>query len=383
MDKSVGFGEGLLDKGRRPKALIVDDNEINLKVLEIKLQKENFETIVTTNPKEALTIIVNNSFDLILLDLVMPEVSGLEILDFVRSKYSAIEVPVIMTTAQMESSNIVKALDKGANDYITKPIDFKVAWARIRTHLTIKKLNEDLEKRRLEVIEHARMGILVDMASSVAHEINNPLTIILGWVQLLVNAVKNSEPKEKILSGLDNIFQSVLRVEGVVRGLRAFAKEGSDEEVRELSIRHILETTLSICQTTLNDMGVSFKLQDLEPKVRVSGREGMFIQVFFNLIKNSIEAIKGLDDKWIDIGYEVKENKLVITFTDSGLGIPSNIQDKIMLPFFTTHEIETGESSMGLGLSICKGIIEEHRGSFEYNPDSKNTQFIIRLNIDS
>ena len=65
---------------------------------------------------------------------------------------------------------------------------------------------------------------------------------------------------------------------------------------------------------------------------------------------------------------KVKENKLVITFTDSGPGIPSNIQDKIMLPFFTTHEMDEGESSIGLGLSICKGIVEEHGGSFEYNP---------------
>ena len=173
---SLGYQEFL---GQR--ALLVDDNEINLKVLEVRLQKKGFKTTITTNPKEALELLESRTFDLVLLDLVMPEITGLEILDFVRKKHSAIELPVIMTTAQLESSNIVSAFDKGANDYITKPIDFKVTWARIRTHLTIKKLNEDLEKKRQESVEHARMGTLVDMAGSVAHEINNPLTIILGW----------------------------------------------------------------------------------------------------------------------------------------------------------------------------------------------------------
>lgn len=365
------------------RALLVDDNEINLKVLEVRLQKKGFKTTITTNPKEALEFLGSRTFDLVLLDLVMPEVTGLDILDFVRKKHSAIELPVIMTTAQLESSNIVSAFDKGANDYITKPIDFKVTWARIRTHLTIKKLNEDLEKKRQESIEHARMGTLVDMAGSVAHEINNPLTIILGWVQLLNNSVEKGSPKEKILVGLDNIFQSVLRVESVVRGLSAFAKEGGSEEVKDLSIQEVLQTTLSICQTTLNDMGISFVSEDFKSDVVIKGREGMFIQVFFNLIKNSMEAIKNLEERWIKINFEINNKELRIFFTDSGDGIPKEIQSKIMIPFFTTHEMEKGEAAIGLGLSVCKGIIEEHGGAFSLNPEAKNTQFIISLEISS
>ena len=365
------------------RALLVDDNEINLKVLEVRLQKKGFKTTITTNPKEALEFLGSRTFDLVLLDLVMPEVTGLDILDFVRKKHSAIELPVIMTTAQLESSNIVSAFDKGANDYITKPIDFKVTWARIRTHLTIKKLNEDLEKKRQESIEHARMGTLVDMAGSVAHEINNPLTIILGWVQLLNNSVQKGSPKEKILVGLDNIFQSVLRVESVVRGLSAFAKEGGSEEVKDLSIQEVLQTTLSICQTTLNDMGISFVSEDFKSDVVIKGREGMFIQVFFNLIKNSMEAIKNLEERWIKINFEINNKELRIFFTDSGDGIPKEIQSKIMIPFFTTHEMEKGEAAIGLGLSVCKGIIEEHGGAFSLNPEAKNTQFIISLEISS
>ena len=365
------------------RALLVDDNEINLKVLEVRLQKKGFKTTITTNPKEALEFLDSRTFDLVLLDLVMPEVTGLDILDFVRKKHSAIELPVIMTTAQLESSNIVSAFDKGANDYITKPIDFKATWARIRTHLTIKKLNEDLEKKRQESIEHARMGTLVDMAGSVAHEINNPLTIILGWVQLLNNSVQKGSPKEKILVGLDNIFQSVLRVESVVRGLSAFAKEGGSEEVKDLSIQEVLQTTLSICQTTLNDMGISFVSEDFKSDVVIKGREGMFIQVFFNLIKNSMEAIKNLEERWIKINFEINNKELRIFFTDSGDGIPAEIQSKIMIPFFTTHEMEKGEAAIGLGLSVCKGIIEEHGGAFSLNPEAKNTQFIISLEISS
>ena len=94
------------------RALLVDDNEINLKVLEVRLKKKGFKTTITTSPKEALDLLESRTFDLVLLDLVMPEITGLEILDFVRKKHSAIELPVIMTTAQLESSNIKYILHK-------------------------------------------------------------------------------------------------------------------------------------------------------------------------------------------------------------------------------------------------------------------------------
>ena len=105
----------------------------------------------------------------------------------------------------------------------------------------------------------------------------------------------------------------------------------------------------------------------------------MFIQVFFNLIKNSMEAIKNLEERWIKINFETNDNQLTIYFTDSGGGIPKEIQSKIMIPFFTTHEMETGESAIGLGLSVCKGIVEEHGGTFRLNPEAEKIHNLLFL----
>jgi len=101
------------------------------------------------------------------------------------------------------------------------------------------------------------------------------------------------------------------------------------------------------------------------------------------LIKNSMEAVKALEERWIRINFKASDEALKIYFTDSGNGIPREIQSKIMIPFFTTHEMEKGETAIGLGLSVCKGIIEEHGGTFALNSEVKNTQFVISLKMKS
>jgi len=357
--------------------LIVDDNIMNVKVIDVRLKKKGVKTTCISDPKQAMDLIYNNKFDLILLDVIMPEVSGLDLLIEIRKTNTHTTLPVIMTTAKADSSDLMEAMKIGANDYLTKPIDFTIAWARIETHIRMKRYHEDLEQQRQKTIESARMGTLISMAGSVAHEINNPLTIILGRVQLLMSAVTKDGKKEKILKGLDNIFKSVLRVESVVKGLRAFAQEDTVEEAKNIAVKDVLQTTLNICQSTIQDAGIELRTDNIDEAAMFFGREGTIIQVFFNLLKNSQTAISNLENKWIEVSSKIEGDKVKIYVTDSGEGIRKDIQEKIMLPFFTEKEI--GTTSMGLGLSISKGIIEEHGGTLELNGDFANTQFVISM----
>src|SRR5580692_3524739 len=144
-----------------PRILIVDDISDNRTILQRRFQRQGFEVVEADSGLKALELIDSQEFDLVLLDVMMPGIDGVETLKRIRSQKSASALPVIMVTAKSESDNIVDALEQGANDYVTKPVDFAVALARVNTQLSrrraeqqvaaaneeLRKANEDLERR--------------------------------------------------------------------------------------------------------------------------------------------------------------------------------------------------------------------------------------------
>src|SRR5438046_6834796 len=128
------------------RLLIVDDNEMNRDMLARRLARKGYEIALAENARQLLQRVEQEGVDLVLLDIEMPEISGLEALKTLRETYSQIELPVIMVTAKNQSEDIVKALDLGANDYVTKPIDLPVALARIGTQLSHKRAQEALRE---------------------------------------------------------------------------------------------------------------------------------------------------------------------------------------------------------------------------------------------
>lgn len=131
---------------RTSRLLIVDDNELNRDMLARRLERKGYEVVLADGAPELMKRLKEGSVDIVLLDIEMPEVSGLEALKTLRETYSQIELPVIMVTAKNQSEDIVKALDLGANDYVTKPIDFAVTLARIGTQLSHKRAQEALRE---------------------------------------------------------------------------------------------------------------------------------------------------------------------------------------------------------------------------------------------
>src|SRR2546427_4300658 len=131
---------------RPSRLLIVDDNEMNRDMFARRLERKGYVVGLAENAKELLTRVKQDAVDLVLLDIEMPEISGLDALQELRQRYSAAELPIIMVTGKAQSDDIVKALDLGANDYLTKPIDFPVAVARIGTQLSHKRAQEALKE---------------------------------------------------------------------------------------------------------------------------------------------------------------------------------------------------------------------------------------------
>jgi len=144
------------------RLLVVDDNEMNRDILARRLKKQGYDVLTASGGEEALELVRGNKFDLVLLDIEMPGVSGIGVLVKIRQRYTQIQLPIIMVTGRTEGDDIVQALDFGANDYITKPIDFAIAFARVRTQLSLKRgdeLRRESEERYSLALAGSQDGI--------------------------------------------------------------------------------------------------------------------------------------------------------------------------------------------------------------------------------
>ncbi|MDP7320652.1 MAG: response regulator [Bacteriovoracaceae bacterium] len=192
------------------KLLLIDDDEMNGMLLKKRLNKRGFECEYVQSADECFEVLNQQQFDLVLLDIIMPRVSGIDVLVQIRKQKNNFELPVIMVTAKDEASDVVEALKKGANDYITKPVNMEIAEARIKTQLKIKTLiHESLHLNKINTIN--------TMVTTLNHEINNPLAIAIGNLSLGKANIDETRI-EKALNALNRITQIVKKIEKITSG---------------------------------------------------------------------------------------------------------------------------------------------------------------------
>lgn len=240
----------------------------------------------------------------------------------------------------------------------------------------VAERSRELDARRMTMVNSARLVSLGEMSAGIAHEINNPLLVIEGIVGLLSKTIKTYPDSEKLIKNLDKISSMVTRISKIINGLRAFSRDGSHEEIVDFNINNFFSNISDLCQAYLLHKNIELKFKIEDPNLFITGREVPLSQVIINIINNSTDAVEKLTDKWILVESYEALDEIVIAITDSGKGIPEDVQKKMMQPFFTTKEIGKGT---GLGLSISVGIVESHGGRLIYRPEYKNTRFEVRL----
>ncbi len=240
----------------------------------------------------------------------------------------------------------------------------------------VEKRTQELEEQRARAAYASKMASLGEMAGSIAHEINNPLAIILG---LSYEAKKRDETgtldPQSLSRIIDNIQETSLRMEKIVKGLRFFAREGSLDDKTNSSVLSIVEDTVALCQTKLVAKEVTLNLR-IPPDLKIFCHPVGISLAVLNLLSNAIDAVEDSEIKVIEILAEGNSKAVTIRINDSGPGVSSELRDKIMQPFFTTKPVGKGT---GLGLSIVKGIIEQHKGTFELDTQNRQTSFIMRI----
>ena len=374
---------------RKPSVLIVDDNPDNLQVLGKTLRNEDYNIEFATNGEAALEWVNNQEFDLILLDVMMPEMNGFEVCRRIRSDINLNDLPIIFLTAQTDKESILKGFKYGAQDYVTKPFDTPELLARVKTHLELKNsktqleaLNQQLEEKveertrqlnetnqeleqaniKLSELDHAKTEFL----NLISHEIRTPLNGILGPAHLI---------KDRIGSGeLDQLFEildiSVNRLEKfsytalLITRLNTKKDKipGSNHILKKIILDSINELSEKISQKK-----IATDLQENPVDLQVTGENELLKTCLVNILDNAIRYSP--EEGEIRINLFSIEKAIICEITDQGQGFSSEILENPFELFSSSEPNINGK--IGVGLYLSKLIMEAHSGSIEVeNPSS-------------
>ena len=228
-----------------------------------------------------------------------------------------------------------------------------------------------IEESRIKATMAAKLASLGELSAGVAHEINNPLAILMGTVSSLEQAAND---KDKFKHKVEILNKAIHRIAKIVKGLSKFSRTSEHLEMRPENLKEIVSESLIMTEIRAKKKDVSIRFNpDSESLIFCNPLE--IEQVVINLVNNAIDAVQNIDsEKWVEIKLFNRSDKTVLQVIDAGHGIDPVISEKLFNPFYTTKPLGEGT---GLGLSICKGIVESHKGEISVNHACANTCFEV------
>lgn len=365
----------ILAQDRPAHILIVDDEPINRALLKRLLEKD-YEITEAGDGFKALELIREGDFDLILLDIMMPRMNGLDMLAELREDYPSTELPVILVSALRDSSNIVSGLEAGANDYIPKPIDSGVVKARVFTQLQVKYAF-DVQRRAFQESQQAN-ALKNKLLSIASHDLKSPLSSVFMAESLLRQLTDPNDPTA--VNVLDTMKQTLTMMNSIISEFLDMAALQSGEIVIDLQpvdIEDVLLEVLTYYEIALQDKGSVITALNIEGYVMADRTR--LQQVLNNLVSNALKYSPPNAEITIDV-IMVGED-IVIEITDEGPGIPEDEHHLLFMEFSKLSPRPTGdESSSGLGLWIVKQMVDLMKGEVGvYCPETGGSVFWVKL----
>lgn len=340
----------------RATILIVDDTVDILKVV-VELLKDEYTLKVADSPKKALTLIDSGiKLDLILLDIMMPDIDGFEVYRIIKQNSVYKDTPIIFLTALDNQTDMLKGFELGAVDYITKPFMPQVLKARVKTHIGLKLLQDELAKDLLQkealLCKQSRMATLGEMFENIIHQWKQPLSVInMSCANIKFSYDNNDEANRELLETIDMIDESALYLIQTIDDFRDFARDSLEMEI--LNIKDLFEKTINILSFRLSKTDVNI-INNIEP-TQIRTYRNYLIQVMLNIINNSLDAFENSSTlKNITATSLIKDDILIVNICDSAGGIKMENINSIFDKYTTTKDKEDS----GLGLYICKQIMQ-------------------------
>src|SRR5882672_8828220 len=407
------------------RILIVDDEE-PVRKLFAEYLNESYSCAQAPDTQEALDLLSREPFALVLTDIQMPGLGGIELLRKISELYA--DTAVIIVSGIDRIQRVIDAIRVGASDYIVKPCELDVLALRVERALERRtllrnagKYKQDLELRNAElahrkaelerlqaqITQTEKMASLGQMAAGVAHELNNPAGFIYSNIELLkdyvarlerylsavyevdlppaaaarINEIRRQIDYDNIVADLSSIltdcYLGAERIRDVVQNLRLFSRL-DEADLKRVDLNEGIESTVRLLSLYYKDGRITL-CRDYGELPQVNCYAALLNQVWMNLLMNAAQAI-GKADGEVRISTRSEGDQVVATFSDTGCGIVSDNVKRIFDPFFTTKPVGEGT---GLGLSISHGIIERHGGKIEVKSVlGQGTTFTIYIPVN-
>jgi two-component system, sensor histidine kinase and response regulator len=351
---------------KKHKVLIVDDEPINIFFLEGILSEEGFEVYTADNGMDALSKVAEFMPDVILLDIMMPVMSGIEVLEKLMASPEYCHIPVIMVTARTEAEDVQLVLNKGAVEYVKKPVIELEMLARLRTVLRLKEKEDKLREQL-----HSKEAFI----SMLSHDMRAPLLSVAGLAEMLLND-EGDDKHKKILATIINSSNFII---DYFNKLLNWSNLGAKELTLSKKwgrLMEIFSTTQVIFSLQMEEKKQKLVI-DCDPELQIFVDVSYFQQVINNLLSNAIKYTPEAGS--ITISAQKEENAVMVKVRDTGIGMPEITPDELFKSSFHKSTRGTkGEKGTGVGLRICKIITEAHGFEIAYHSEAgKGTEFII------
>lgn len=355
------------------KILIVDDIPANIQVLGNVLRKSGYEIAFTDNGPDAITKAGNISFDLILLDVMMPQMDGFEVCRILKENPATKDIPIIFLTAKADSESLVKGFELGAVDYLTKPFKTQELLARVHTHIALKHATEELHKSN---------AMKDKLFSIIAHDLKGPVGNQSSVLDILIENFETFD-KETIIETLSDLKVSATRAYELLQNLLKWARSQNntiDFQPNVLRIKPIINKNIELIHSLASQKSIQF-IADIQEDIEVFADENMLDTILRNLFSNAIKY--SFNGGLVKIYTKISAPFLVIHVCDQGVGINDENMKKLFMSheFFSTYGT-SNEKGTGIGLSICKDFVERNGGKITVESRiNEGTDFAFTLPI--
>ncbi len=363
------------------KILVVDDHNENIRIIGSVLRQNNYKVGFATRGKHALEILNNQkeNYDLILLDVNMPEMDGYEVCKRIRADENLFGIPVIFLTANTEPGHVKQGFDSGGQDYVTKPFHSEELLARIKTHIELKENRDQLKemnaileekvRERTQELEVAKKNLekanqelealdenKADFLRLISHEINTPLNGIIGFTEILKDLLNSTE----YFSLINYLSEAAHRLNEFAQSSLIITKMRTSPEKylkTAFNIKATIEEILARKKEEIEQKKIKVNFQSVTDNPKLNGNEDLIKIGMDHILMNAIHFTPENTSITIDIYND--DSNLIVSFTDSGPGFSENAFRNLFKTFSTGEEHV--DKNKGLGLSLVKMIVDFHR----------------------
>lgn len=348
--------------------LIVDDEPDNFDVIEILLFKEGYHLNYVTNGKDALKLVETSPPDAILLDVMMPELSGIEVCRQIKANPLRQHIPIIMLTALTSKEDLARCFEAGADDFISKPVSGVELRARLRSLLRIKRQYEALQ---------AALQLRTDMSYMIVHDLQNLLTQI-AMACMLLEGTPLSEPQQ---AKVNQIAIAQQRLDSFTNSLLLMAKLEAGKMLLNpqwVDLSELAATAITDFQAIAHQKQVTLVAHLPESGKLLYLDSTLLRRVLDNLLSNALKFSPSNQQIELEITYP-DNSHFRVQVTDYGPGVSTTIRDHIFEKYEVGHQV-AGVTQIGLGLAFCKMAVEAHGGTIWVKENSPTGAiFIIEI----